>query len=281
MVGIVSSTVDDVAASEGLWQMRVFGPIPPLAGWVRALTWYRECWPRPTSRRQVATSGAVLFLTWGAPLKVRFGGASSSLSAFAAGVSDRPALTEHEGRQEGVGVHLSALGVCGLFGVAGAELANCCVDLSAIFGRDAGDLLHCVGAVASPARKVALLQAALARRVGRGLQPAPEVMWACETLCVTPSVRVADLAAEVGWSRTRLGSRFSAQVGLSPKRFSQVVRFERACTMLAAGSSSLAEVAVRAGHYDQAHLSRDVRALAGTTPAALAAQLTSGGPADP
>ncbi|MHB1785181.1 MAG: helix-turn-helix domain-containing protein [Acidimicrobiales bacterium] len=68
---------------------------------------------------------------------------------------------------------------------------------------------------------------------------------------------------------------------LGTHSFSQVVRFERACNLLTRGSSSLAEVAVRSGHYDQAHLSRDVRTLAGTTPAALAAELTSGGPADP
>lgn len=280
VVGI-ASTSTGVEETEDWWRMRVFAPIPALAGWVRALTWYQEDWPGSMSRCQVATSGAVVFLTWGAPLEVRFGGISTLLSAFAAGVSDGPVLTGHAGHQEGVGVHLSALGVCGLLGVSGAELANRCVDLSELLGRDAKDLVGRVGAVASPAGKVALVQAALARRVGCGPQPASEVIWSYQTLCRTPSVRVADLAAEVGWSRTRLASRFSAQVGLSPKRFSEVVRFERACALLAAGASSLAEVAVRAGHYDQAHLSRDVRALAGTTPAGLAAQLASGGPADP
>ncbi len=137
-------------------------------------------------------------------------------------------------------MHLRALGVCGLLGVSGAELANRCVDLSELLGRDANDLVGRVAAVASPARKVALVQAALARRVGRGLEPASEVTWACQRLCRAPSFRVADLAAELGWSRTRLASRFSAQVGLSPKRFSEVVRFERACTLLAAGASPLA-----------------------------------------
>lgn len=37
-----------------------------MAGCVKALTWYGERWPGPVSRRQVATSGAVLFVTWGA-----------------------------------------------------------------------------------------------------------------------------------------------------------------------------------------------------------------------
>lgn len=279
MDGIASSTGGE--ATEDPWRMRVFTPAPPLAGWVRALTWYRESWPGSVSRRQVATSGAVVFLTWGAPLEVSVGGTSASFSAFAAGVSDRPARTEHTGCQEGIGVHLSALGVCGLLGVRGAELANRCVDLSELYGRDADELVDRLGGVASPARRVALVQAALAGRVGLGPEPAPEVIWACQALRRVPSVRVADLAAEVGWSRTRLASRFSAQVGLSPKRFSQVVRFERACRLLTRGASPPAEVAVRAGYYDQAHLSRDVRALAGTTPATLAAELASGGPADP
>jgi len=45
--------------------------------------------------------------------------------------------------------------------------------------------------------------------------------------------------------------------------------------------SSLAEVATGAGYYDQAHLNRDVSALAGCTPAELAGELGSGGPPDP
>ena len=279
--------MDDVAprtgveATEPPWCMRILTPIPPIAGWVRALTWYRESSPEPISRRQVATSGAVVFVTWGAPLLVSFGGTSASFSAFAAGVSDRPARTTHAGCQEGIGVHLSALGAFRLLGVSGADLASRCVDLSELLGRNADELVDRLAGVASPARRVTLMQAALAGRLGLGPEPAPAVIWACQTLRMAPSVRVADLAAEVGWSRTRLASRFSAQVGLSPKRFSQVVRFERASRLLACGASSLAEVAVHSGYYDQAHLSRDVRALAGTTPATLAAELAASGPADP
>jgi len=51
--------------------------------------------------------------------------------------------------------------------------------------------------------------------------------------------------------------------------------------LLAKGSPSLAEVAIRAGYYDQAHLNRDVSALAGCTPAELAGELASDAPPDP
>jgi len=107
------------------------------------------------------------------------------------------------------------------------------------------------------------------------------VVWVWRELCAQPSAHVADLAAETGWSRTRLASRFSEQVGISPKRFALVVRFEGARRLLTQGSSSLAEIAARAGYYDQAHLSRDISALAGCTPAELAGELASDGPPDP
>jgi AraC-like DNA-binding protein len=270
-----------IVGAESRWQMSVFAPTPRLAGLVKALTCYSENWPAPVSRRQVATSGAVVFVTWGAPMEVSIGAVSSSFRAFVAGVGDRPAQTEHAGLQEGVGVHLSALGVSALLGVPGAELANRCVALDEILGHGAETLMDQVSGMARPSRRVKLVEAALAGRLGDAPTLSAEVVWCWRMLCSHPSAHVADLAAEVGWSRTRLASRFSEQVGISPKRFARVVRFEDARRLVGEGSSSLAEVAARPGYYDQAHLCREVSALAGCTPAELAGELGSGGPADP
>jgi AraC-like DNA-binding protein len=269
-----------IEGAEGCWRMGVLAPGPRLAGCVKALTWYSERWPGPVSRRQVATSGAVLFVTWGTPLEVSLGGNSSSFSAFVSGVADRPALTRHAGTQEGIGVHLNALGISQL-GVAGAELANRCVALHEILGHGAETLMDQLSGAATANQRVALVEGALVERLGSGPKLSPEVVWVWEKLCSQPSVRIADLAAEVGWSRTRLASRFCEQIGISPKRFARVVRFEGARRLLAKGSSSLAEVATRAGYYDQAHLSRDVSSLAGCTPAELAGELASDAPPDP
>jgi AraC-like DNA-binding protein len=270
-----------IEGAERRWRMGLFAPTARLAGCVKALTWYGERWPGPMSRRQVATSGAVVFVTWGAPLEVHLGGTSSSFSAFVAGVQDRPAHARHAGIQEGIGVHLNALGVSRLLGVAGAELANRCVALDEILGHGAESLADQLSGVATPSRRVALVERALVERLGATPILSPEVVWVWGKLRSQPSVRIANLAADVGWSRTRLASRFSEQIGISPKRFARVVRFEGARRLLAKGSSSLAEVATGAGYYDQAHLSRDISALAGCTPAELAGELGSGGPPDP
>jgi AraC-like DNA-binding protein len=270
-----------IEGTEGRWRMGVLAPSPRLAGYINALSCYGERWPGPVSRRQVATSGAVVFVTWGAPLEVSLGGSSSSFRAFVAGVQDRPARSGHAGTQEGVGVHLSALGVSALLRVPGAELANRCVALDEVLGRGAETLVERLSGARRPSRRLALVETILAGGLGAGPRLSPEVIWAWRTLRAKPSAPVGDLAAEIGWSRTRLASRFAEQVGISPKRFARVVRFEKARRFLAQGSPSLAEVAARAGYYDQAHLCRDVGVLAGCTPAELAGELTSGAPPDP
>jgi AraC-like DNA-binding protein len=81
--------------------------------------------------------------------------------------------------------------------------------------------------------------------------------------------RVEDLADEVGWSRKRLWSRYRSQVGITPKRAAQLIRFDHAAHRLAAGQSA-ALVAAETGYADQSHLHRDCLSFAGVTPTALA-----------
>ena len=81
--------------------------------------------------------------------------------------------------------------------------------------------------------------------------------------------RVEQLAADVGWSRKRLWSRFRSQIGLTPKRAAQLIRFDHSAHRLAAGDSA-ALVAAEGGYADQSHLHRDVMTFAGVTPKAVA-----------
>lgn len=90
------------------------------------------------------------------------------------------------------------------------------------------------------------------------------------TLTWQGQARVDALADDVGWSRKRLWSRFRSQLGLSPKGAAQLVRFDRAAHLLAAGHTP-ASVAAETGYADQSHLHREVRTFAGATPTAVAA----------
>jgi AraC-like DNA-binding protein len=83
------------------------------------------------------------------------------------------------------------------------------------------------------------------------------------------AVDLANLARGLGLSVRRLERRFAAAVGLPPKLFSRIQRFSSVFRLLEEPSRDWVETALDCGYYDQAHLIRDCRNLAGTTPAAL------------
>ncbi|AQS66899.1 helix-turn-helix transcriptional regulator [Streptomyces pactum] len=79
---------------------------------------------------------------------------------------------------------------------------------------------------------------------------------------------VAATADELGVSARQLHRRSLAAFGYGPKTLARVLRLQRALALARAGTS-LAETAVRSGYADQAHLTRDVRELAGVAPGEL------------
>ncbi|WP_371301670.1 helix-turn-helix domain-containing protein [Nocardioides sp.] len=98
-----------------------------------------------------------------------------------------------------------------------------------------------------------------------------------------PVGSVAELAADLGWSRRRVLAALRAEFGLSPKQGARVFRFSHAQTL--ALQHPMAEVAARAGYADQAHLCREWRRLSGRTPGVcrrrLLRRLTGPGTAAP
>jgi AraC-like DNA-binding protein len=111
-------------------------------------------------------------------------------------------------------------------------------------------------------------------RVSPSVSPcvSPEVTRAWRALVASGgTASVGRLARESGWSTRRLGTRFRTEIGLAPKEAARVVRFDRARRLLqrrvaAAGAPELAALAAACGYYDQAHLAREFRALAGCPP---------------
>ncbi|MFD2767059.1 helix-turn-helix domain-containing protein [Micromonospora eburnea] len=170
---------------------------------------------------------------------------------------------------EAVQVRLSPLVARAVLGISPADLDGAVVALDDLWGREALRIREQLGDVSSWADRFALIDALLARRSQARSSVDPEVAWAWHRIVACHGrVRVDRLAAEVGWSRKRLWSRFQSQIGLPPKRAVRLVRFDHAAHRLVAGGDA-AGVAADAGYADQSHLHRDVAAFAGVTPAAL------------
>lgn len=99
-------------------------------------------------------------------------------------------------------------------------------------------------------------------------EPDPWARAAVRWLAQNPGKSIRPLAELLNVSERHLNRRFAAAVGYGPKLFQRIARFQRLLG-LAASASSLADLAFAAGYADQAHMTRESRALSGRTPAAL------------
>lgn len=167
-------------------------------------------------------------------------------------------------------VRLSPVAAYAVLG-ASSQLGGAVVALDDLWGHDAVRIQEQLRDAASWEDRFAIAESALARRLDAGRAFDPEVAFCWERMVSSRGrVRVERLAAEAGWSRKRLWSRFQSQIGLAPKRAAKLIRFDHAVHRLVAGYSA-ARVAAESGYVDQSHLHRDVKAFAGATPAAIAA----------
>ncbi len=197
----------------------------------------------------------------------------SDFGTLLGGLHASPALIGHDGAQSGIQVALKPLGARALLGLPAGELAWVDVPASAVLGADSARIHDRVRAAGGWPERFRVLDEAFGALRGRpDTVAAPEVRWAWELLLRTGgTVPVSELAAETGWSGRHLASRFRAEIGLGPKAAARVIRFDRARRKLlgSAGAgprTGLADLAVACGYFDQAHLAREFRALAGCPP---------------
>ena len=190
--------------------------------------------------------------------------------ALIGGLHAEPAAVHHDGNQHGVQLEVTPLGARALLGTTAAQIAGVTLPLDALLGRIAGELVDRLRTAPTWSRRFAVLDHVLLQTLTQLDTPSPEVTFAWQRLAQTGgSIEVGSLAAEAGWSRRHLSERFRREYGLPPKTVARVMRFERSRRMLAAPSRpSLGTVAATIGYADQAHMNRDWRELAGSSPGA-------------
>jgi AraC-like DNA-binding protein len=259
-------------------------PSPRLRGLIRGMMGFDEWAPGPVRRRELPSGDGVLILDLGegwliAPPGDGPDGAPVHRTSFASGLNDLPAFSEHAGRATSLQVDLTPLGIRALLGVPAGELTGIVVGLDDLLGADAGRLLERLHAARDWRARFGVLEDVLAARAAEAPVPRPDVVRALQRLQDSGGrLAVEALASELRCSRRHLARRFAQDVGLPPKAYARVLRFRRAADLLLDPSGpAVADVAAAAGYSDQAHLTREVRAIAGVPPAALRAAVLPGG----
>ena len=169
------------------------------------------------------------------------------------------------GGERSVGVQLHPGAAAVLFGVPCDELAERHTPLEQVWGPTALWMRDRLGATGNLEEQLDVLESMLAARLPRvhGLHPA--IAQALEQFATTSDV--GSVVKETGYSHRRFIALFSKAVGLTPKRYCRVLRFQGALrTMAARPRASWIEVALDAGYSDQPHFNREFRELVGVTP---------------
>jgi AraC-like DNA-binding protein len=117
------------------------------------------------------------------------------------------------------------------------------------------------------------METALLARVNRRLELHRAVRYALGEFRRAPHIRsVLDVTRETGLSRRRFAQLFREQVGLTPKLYCRLHRFQGVLRQISSGAPvDWADLAVAGGYYDQAHLANEFRSFSGISPASYLA----------
>jgi AraC-like DNA-binding protein len=247
-------------------------PCPPLRPFVRLLWATEEGDASPAGgRERLLPTGAMhlALRTAGEPVRVFAGAADVQGTvlghAVVGGARTAPYLRDVSRSARSVGAMLEPGAALLLFGAAAGELAGRHTSLPDLWGAAASETRERIALAGAPSRQLEVLEAILLARLPRVRGIHPAVAEALSALAVRPDVGAA--VARSGYSHRRFIELFREAVGLAPKAYCRVLRFQRAVTRIhAAPDVSLGEVAAQVGYADQAHLSRDFLELSGTSP---------------
>jgi AraC-like DNA-binding protein len=252
---------------------RLFSRAPhaSLAGLVVQLSDYVETGPMPVIQREPAALVVPLMIGFDGSFDIALGRSQvvgETYQSFAAGLTTRPALIRSGGLATCVQIDFTPLGARAFFGAVVTEMADRIVPLGDLGDRGIATLRDILGQTADASVRLNLAEAFVIDRIARGALPARAVRAAYGAIIARGGqVRIAALAAAVGYSRKHLSRRFVEEIGIGPKDVARIARFAAAGRMAqSAARPGWAEIAAATGFADQAHLSREFRALSDRTP---------------
>ena len=247
-------------------------PTPPLGDFVERL-WLLNDVP-PHSKERIVPSGTIEMVInlHEDELRIydpaqperckRFSGAVVS------GTYSGPFVIDTREHVSVIGMHFRPGGAFPFLGTEAGELADAHVDLEALWGTSAKELRERLCIAKTPAERFSLLEKALTAHLFRPLERHYAVRFALDTFGRADPVRaVRDVAREAGLSQRRFIQLFAREVGMSPKLFCRVRRFQQMLeTVRQTAVPDWARLGVDCGYYDQSHLIHDFRFFSNLSP---------------
>jgi len=203
------------------------------------------------------------------PLSDRHGRVAIFGGAVVCGPHTEYFVIDNTDGQAVIGAHLKPGGAAALLARTPASaLCNACVSPDDLWGRDAADLRDELLYAATTAERFAILERFLLSRIALSRSPHRAVRLALDRLRRQPHHQsIAEAARLTGLSHKGLIDAFKRDVGMGPKRFCRLLRFQQILQAVRREQSiAWPDLAAAGGYCDQAHMIREFQAFSGLSP---------------
>ena len=255
-------------------------PAPPLSSYIERL-WYYDSLDLPHSRERVLPDGGfeLIINLQDVPRKLFNRHDPTRYDLFhrgwMSGAHWQHLVIDVLRGSSMIGAHFRPGGAAPFMGMPADELASKVVDLEAVWGSAAWSLRDRLLETRTATGKLSLLEAALRKRFKQTQHDHSRrgrLAIAVKQLDASPS-RVPLICQELGISQKHFIEQFRAEVGLTPKRFSRIRRFQKALAQIGSKSEvDWSDVAFECGYYDQSHFINDFQAFCGVSPSVYLGQ---------
>jgi AraC-like DNA-binding protein len=249
-------------------QLHVGKPGPPLSEFVDTF-WICQDYVQPHAQERLLPTGAM-------QLVFALDAEGRALSGVA-GARSEVATLDTSRPLSAIGVHFRPGGGFPFFGLPAGELHNRNVPLDVLWGGSAATVSDRLWEAETPERRFRILEGALLDRARDRLDGHPAVRYALDQFDRSNGARpVGDVVQRIGVSPRRFIELFRNQVGLTPKAFCRIRRFNEALRRIERLTDvDWVDIALSCGYFDQAHFNHDFRAFSGINPSTYLRHRTS------
>jgi len=189
-------------------------------------------------------------------------------AAVIAGTMTRPIFAELEGRVDYLAIRFLPGGFLHFFDDPACDIADRIVPLDMISGRREHDLTEHLVEEDHLNNRIKLIEDYFGSLLTRNNRSDPAVRSALGSILRHKgSIEISQLSRSVNSSHRQLCRKFSRWIGVSPKSFCRIIRFQNTLRMLSAGSDpNLLSIALDGGYYDQSHFIHEFNSYYGLNP---------------
>ena len=260
---------------------RRYTPGAPLSPFVRCF-WYSEGVPQAHSRERLLPNGEASIIFNLREDRIR----SYDPNDLQRHVSFGPAVLsgprsdyfviDTSSQERVLGIQFRAGGASPFFRMPASEAKGNFVELDDLWAGAGSDIREQLVASCSVEQMFGKLERSLLERAARPLELHPAVAYAVKEF-QRPGYggTLAEVIDSIGLSSRRFIELFRRQVGLTPKVFCRVRRFQQVLeTVHQRGDADWAQIALECGYYDHSHFIHDFKSFAGLTPGEYLAAAT-------